>query len=129
LFCTLIKNKKRIFYGAISVIFLIIVYFLIMNIPTFYDLIGSRVNELVNLALGRNVEDTSINTRMRLIEIAIDFFIDKPIFGYGLDSFRLIGPWWIVADNNYLEILVSSGIIGFLIYYSYVILVLKDYLF
>ena len=49
------------------------------------------------------------------------------MWGYGLDAFRIIGPWGIVTDNNYLDILVSSGSIGFLIYYSFVVLVIWDY--
>ncbi|NLJ18276.1 ATP-grasp fold amidoligase family protein [Globicatella sulfidifaciens] len=122
------KGRRRALYTIISIFVLIIICILIMRVPSLYDIVGSRVSELINFALGRSVEDSSINTRLRLMEMGSELFDKNPVYGYGLDAFRQIGPWGIVTDNNYLEILVSSGIIGFLIYYSYAILVIKDFL-
>ena len=121
------KKSKKVVYGIIAIGLIILTYFLTKNVPALYEVIGSRMEELFNLILNKSVNDASINTRMTLIKIAVDFIKAQPIFGYGLDAFRIIGPWEIVSDNNYLDILVSSGIIGFIIYYSYVLLVLYDY--
>lgn len=121
------KHVKKVPYIIVAIMIAISIYFLSQNIPLLYEIMGSRLNELFNLILKKQVSDSSINTRMRLIEMAIAFAKEHPIFGYGLDAFRILGPWGIITDNNYLEIIVSSGIVGFIIYYSYIIFVLRDY--
>jgi len=121
------KKDRQLIYGASAMVLIIFIYYLTQNIPILYGIMGIRLEELFNLVLNKNVNDSSINTRMILIDMAINFAKESPIYGYGLDAFRILGPWGIVSDNNYLDILVSSGIIGFVIYYSYVLLVVKDY--
>ncbi len=121
------KRNKKIIYFTIAFFLCSLMFYVIRTIPQLYETVGSRMDELLNLVLNKDVSDPSILTRMRLIDIGYTIYLQNPVFGYGLDAFRLIGPWKIVTDNNYLEILISSGIIGFIIYYSYVIFVLKDY--
>ncbi|MGO1371979.1 MAG: ATP-grasp fold amidoligase family protein, partial [Senegalia sp. (in: firmicutes)] len=115
------------YYLIGAVIIAIIVFFVSQYIPALYEITGARLEQFINLILGRSVEDASINTRLSLIDMTIKLIVKRPILGYGLDSFRIIGPWGIVADNNFLEILVSSGIIGFVIYYSYLFFIIHDY--
>ncbi len=122
------NNKKKIIYYSAAIGAMLILYLIINHVPVLYNIVGWRLNQLINLLTGANVRDGSINTRLKLIEEAVEFFKQRPIFGYGLDSFRVMYKEGIVADNNYLDILVSSGIIGFIIYYSYVLFVLRDYI-
>jgi O-antigen ligase len=121
------KKSQKIIYIMIAIAFIILLFYLIQTVPALYKIMGSRLEGLYNLVLRRDVNDSSISTRQRLIQQAISFIKKRPMIGHGLDAFRIMGPWGIVSDNNYLDILVSSGIFGFLIYYSYIPLVLHDY--
>lgn len=120
--------SKKVIYGLLFIMFIPVVYYIITKVPVFYETMGYRVEELLNLVLNKNVEDPSINTRIGLIEMATTYIQSRPLMGYGLDAFRLINPWGIISDNNYLEILVSSGFIGFIIYYSYVLFLIGDFI-
>ena len=54
------------------------------------------------------------------------------MLGYGLDNFRIINlhatGHLTYSHNNFIEILVGVGAIGFLIYYSYYIKLLFEYI-
>lgn len=121
------KGQKKWMVIVSGLAFCALMYMLSQIIPALYNIMGSRLNELLNLIMGKPVADSSINTRLALIEMAIAYFRERPLFGYGLDSFRLMCPWNIVTDSNYLDIVISSGLVGGLIYYSYAIMVLYDY--
>lgn len=121
------KGTKRAFLFFVGIISCITLYMVIQSIPMIYQVSGTRFQELIHLFTGNAVDDASINTRISLINMGTEYFLKRPIFGYGLDAFRALCPWAIISDNNYLEILVSSGIIGAIIYYSYVFVILFDY--
>ncbi|GMK38139.1 hypothetical protein PCCS19_11930 [Paenibacillus sp. CCS19] len=122
------KGSKKVLYGSIGLIISGILYYLTQSIPLLYSVLGARLNEFINLISNENVNDASIYTRLRLLDQAMDLFKERPIYGYGLDAFRVINLWGIVSDSNYMEILVSGGIIGFIIYYAYVLIVLFKYM-
>jgi len=122
------QRKKKLIIISIGIVSCILLYYLIIVVPALYEVMGSRVEEFIHLIWKGESSDTSINTRIRLLEIGSAMFRQKPIFGYGLDAFRVICPWGIVTDNNFLEIVVSSGILGFFLYYSYVPVVFYDYI-
>lgn len=117
------KLKKVLIWGLLSMG----AYLLTQMIPALYETIGSRLNDLFLSLIGYAVTEPSINTRTALIKYANEFFLQRPITGWGLDAFRYMFPWGQVVDNNFYEVLVSSGIIGFLIYYSYVPMILHDF--
>jgi O-antigen ligase len=60
---------------------------------------------------------TSLAWRIKLWSASIPYFLSSPILGNGLGSFQLIGyeidEWFAVAHNDYLRILVETGVIGF----------------
>lgn len=122
------EKSKKWLYISIGAGLCVLLYLLMTSIPALYEVMGSRMEELFHLLMNQKVSDSSINTRMRLIEISMEFFKQRPVFGYGLDAFRVIGPWGIITDNNYLEIAVSSGVIGLVIYYSYTVFAFLDYI-
>ncbi|MDZ4063107.1 MAG: O-antigen ligase family protein, partial [Coriobacteriia bacterium] len=80
-----------------------------------------------------NVKDQSAVTRFQIWQAAIDAIKERPIFGYGADTFRLVFPrfkpadyvekagYLSVADNvhNYpLQTMSALGIPGFLLLYG-----------
>ena len=44
--------------------------------------------------------------------------MENPLLGYGLNNYHLFHWSGVYSHNNYIEVLVSLGIIGFIIYYS-----------
>lgn len=61
---------------------------------------------------------SSANTRLDLIDMAVDAFLSAPVLGIGLDNFRFISePHFTYAHSTQLELLSTLGVIGFLLYY------------
>lgn len=128
------SSKNVVKIASIIVILIIIVYFVIMKIPQFYDIIGKRVEDAINVASGNQTgdEDTS---RIVLVELGLSWFIENPIIGYGINCFRVLsdntfkfGGRLIYAHNNYVELLVDIGLVGFIIYYAAHIIIIKSYM-
>ena len=122
-------QKENILYRiAIVAIIIISMYILIMNIPQLYDVLGVRVERLVLSFQGKDVVDGSINSRHKLIEFGIKWFKEKPLLGHGMYTFMALSgnyfaySWY--AHNNYIEILVGTGIIGIIFYYWYYLFIL-----
>ena len=63
-------------------------------------------------------EDNSANVRENLIVVAIDTWQTSPMWGHGLDQFRLMNSYFLYSHNNYTELLTNLGLIGFLLYYA-----------
>ena len=62
--------------------------------------------------------NTSDNIRAELIRFGLKLFMENPLLGYGLNNYHLFHWSGVYSHNNYIEVLVSLGIIGFIIYYS-----------
>ena len=61
--------------------------------------------------------------RIHMIELGWNHFMDKPLFGHGIDNFRVYGGTY--SHNNYIEILFGVGFVGLLLYYSIFFFLLK----
>ena len=107
----------------IIVAILVGVYFALTKISFLYDIIGSRIESMIMGFLGQDT-DSSTSTRLKLIERGIMYFKEHPVWGYGLDGFRTLervsatASNTYYAHNNFIEILVAGGIVGFIVYYS-----------
>lgn len=109
------NKMKNIIY---SILIMIILYILVMNVPIFYNIIGSRVEAYLKIFLGIDSGEASAQTRTLYIDLGLKYFKDKPWLGYGLDCFRhLPGSYGTYSHNNYIELLVSGGILSFIWYY------------
>ncbi|MGH0052900.1 MAG: O-antigen ligase family protein, partial [Sphaerochaetaceae bacterium] len=56
-----------------------------------------------------------------MIQDGWQMFLENPLFGKGLNAFREIVDYKMYSHNNYIEILVSWGIVGFLWYYGFLV--------
>ncbi len=80
-----------------------------------------------NIALflqGRSVNETSLNLRATLIERGFEMWAQKPFFGWGFEAYRYESGLGYYSHTNYIELLVNHGLIGFMLYYSFVLSVL-----
>jgi O-antigen ligase len=116
----LFKGIKQSYKTIIILCVVVGLYVLYIN----SDLPGaSQMLSLVNGFLGGTVE-TSFNERVLFRRMAVDMFTQRPVFGWGINSFKAhlgnINYFKLSysCHNNYLEILMCLGVVGFLIYYS-----------
>jgi len=93
------------------------IYVCIMNIDVLYSSVGMRIESLLVFLEGDIRADGSVNARFLMIQQALEMFSDKPILGYGLNTFAYITRFGAYAHNNYVELLANVGIVGFLIFY------------
>jgi O-antigen ligase len=114
------KEKRK----YIILITIAIVIFLLYSDTT-------KMMETINFALKRigfifdslmgEGKEYSANERMELIEIGWEMFSQSPILGKGIHTVEYVTKGWY-THNNYVELLATTGIIGFVIYYSIFIL-------
>lgn len=111
------QNKLKAARNLIfAILFVVGIYMFLMNYKPLYNLVGYRIESAIN-GFGGGQTDASTKTRMGLIEKGVYWFSLKPIYGYGLDGFSVLNNYSYYAHNNYVEMLVDGGIIGFVLYY------------
>lgn len=129
LFTSNIRNGiKRVLVIALA---LVGVFWILLNVTPVYNVLGIRVERLVNSVLGiSTVTDGSISSRNMLIRLGNEWFRESPIWGNGMYTFMhksaavMYYAWY--AHNNYLEIAVGLGVIGLIIYYWYYLYIVKS---
>lgn len=127
IYCILLS--KNMFRMLINILIVCAVayglYMLLTKVDFLYDVIGGRLQSAINgvLGIGDDV-DASTATRMKLIERGLEWFSKSPWFGYGLNGFSNLNAQFLgtqtayYAHNNFIELLVDYGVMGFVIYYS-----------
>lgn len=117
------KEKTHFIKSTIIVIeIMVCVYLLIMKVPMFYEIIGSRMESLFSFMEGDyQSADGSSKIRAQMIEIGLKRWTESPIWGYGFDSFkyynRVTTGHFYYSHNNFVEMLYNTGLIGFVAYY------------
>ena len=85
--------------------------------------------------------DFSIGRRLSYLVFAFEKFKDKPLFGYGPATFEKMyatSQWSLnfaqedrakgrVAHNSYVEVLIGTGLIGFILYLAIIVCVYKNF--
>jgi len=118
------SRSKQLLSLVITVVLLLISYFLVMNIPVFYELLGSRLESMMLIFTGSSDLDYSSNERIKMIEVGMSLIGDSPIWGSGIGSYGLVSGFNRYSHNNYIELLVGLGVIGLILYYSMIIYVI-----
>ena len=121
-----LENKKSLKgllkIGIFSAILIIIVLYLIFNVEVFYNVIGVRIEQFIEVLLFGGELSKSDELRSYMMKFGIQQFFNKPILGYGIDGYAVllnndIGIK-LYSHNNFVELLVTGGIIGFIVYYG-----------
>jgi O-antigen ligase len=125
-----LTNKRRKFTSFfIIALVLSIFYYLIMNVPALYNVLGWRLEGLDALLTGKGEVDSSSQLRVSYIEYGLSYFREHPLLGYGINNFRAILGHEIgkvtYSHNNYVELLVNIGLIGMVIHYFGYFYILK----
>lgn len=101
------KLFKVIFYSTVS----LLVGWVFINLPVFSTIL-KRLESYLSVS-----GNSSDNLRAELIRYGLELFAENPLFGYGLNNYRLFHWSGVYSHNNYIEVLVSLGIVGFIVYY------------
>ena len=121
---------KTLIMGSILVI---AVYYVFIKIEFFYELIGRRIDALITFLKSGDTGDNSLVVRDDMIKMGWRYFDQNPWFGNGLNAFgnfyKSILGRVTYAHNNFIELLVSVGIIGTFLYYVRYAIVLKTLIF
>ena len=100
------STKKILALGGIGVLSLIYISF------------GEQL--LGATALGQRIDADNVERsgehRFELISEGVTFFVNNPLLGIGLGSFTYYSEHKKMAHNDYIEVLASTGLFGFLIY-------------
>lgn len=131
-FITMSNPKKIIKNGIIGIILIIISYLMVLQIPKLYELIGWRIEGMIAMFSGNKGIDSSSLLRKEYISLGVREFFKSPILGYGLNNYRVLNlvntGHYTYSHNNFIEILVNLGIVGFLSYYWIYFYLVKKYL-
>ncbi|MBT2216479.1 oligosaccharide repeat unit polymerase [Virgibacillus dakarensis] len=132
LYLYLINRKKisdKIKFCILSVFIILISVYLIFNVPILYQVMGSRVEDMLSFIGGESITEKSLNVRAYMVEFGIEMFKNRPS-GYGIDNYRyLLGESLIsevtYSHNNFIELLLGVGIFGVITFYLLQIMVIK----
>ncbi|WP_078429776.1 O-antigen ligase family protein [Alkalihalobacterium alkalinitrilicum] len=121
--------RRKILYTTLFIILTISLHFIIFKVDFLYQNIGWRIESIYSeIILNESSEESSFNVRQEMIQYGFEYFKEKPFFGYGIENYRYLygvdSGFETYSHNNYIEILVNNGLIGFILYYSFFIIVI-----
>ncbi len=115
-------KRHRLLVLILGLLFAVAFYQIILNIESLYNVLGKRLEDMIDGLFKGGTKEDSFNTRAEMISMGLDWFLQRPLFGYGLSNFSVLygraTGWTTYSHNNFVEILVSGGLIGFTIYYA-----------
>ena len=109
LFCVrkrLPEHPIKIYAVLIALLFAL---YRFVDYVLFRTLLGHRIQYF---------QDSSSIKRFDCYKEGLNLIIQNPVFGVGLDNFRVFESFGLYAHSNYIEIASSTGIIGFFIFFS-----------
>lgn len=116
------NGRKRIAYFFIGMILLFGLYMMVMNYESVYNVLGYRIEQMIRGILLHEKQEASYSIRQNMIELGIKWWMNKPILGYGFGCYSALYYQAVGVDTyshcNFIEILVSGGIVGFVLYYG-----------
>lgn len=119
------KNIARgIRYTVICIFAVLTMLYLIKNV-TIFSGIATRMNTLFSfLEVGKG--GLSEVERASFISQGIHYWLQSPIWGNGLGS--SVFYMGMYAHNNFVEILMSLGVLGFSVFYCPIVITIKKYI-
>lgn len=107
-------------YKLILLIPTVVVVFYFLLQLSMFDAIKLRYLSLYSTVVIGDGTDGAM--RMNMAKWGLEWFVEKPIWGYGIGNYAELLANKVglktYAHNNYIELLVGVGIIGFLLYYA-----------
>lgn len=123
------QPQKLIRNMALITIGLCVAWYMILEIPFFYQLIGWRMEGMIAAIKGQvGTSDSSSFYRVMMVKSALETFKKHPILGVGMDNFRFFNANRVTyAHNNFAEIAADLGIVGIVGYYWIFVYIIIDF--
>lgn len=125
------KSSDKLVKLIIIFIVIFVVWQFISTIPATKNL-TSRIENAFSVITGNgsNSKEVSAQTRLDYIDLGWKQFLKSPIIGNGMGcagyAIKEEYNYYTYLHNNYMEILASGGILGFILYYApYLIVFVK----
>ena len=97
------------------------VIFSVVTIMSLYKVLQLSMFSTINIRLMEFLTgEANISDRIRadMISRGWELICDRPFLGTGLQSFSQLSGFDVYSHNNFIEVAVSTGIIGFVMFYS-----------
>ena len=118
------KSSMGRLVGTVSIIVAAVaIFFMVRDLPAFQTL-TMRMENIFSFFTGeaKVIKENSTEVRMDYIRLGWEQFLKMPIFGNGIGcaGYAMEETYNRVTylHNNYIEILASGGIIGFILFYA-----------
>lgn len=114
----IMKYRHKKIVGVLVLCFAGIVVIYLSQLSAF-SAIMIRFTSALGTVTGNNLDgrDWSTFFRMQMIEEGINLFKQRPLIGYGTDTYQYVSSFETYSHNNYIELLANNGLIGFVAYY------------
>lgn len=111
------SNFLRLIFLSVFIVSGVALYEVVSQTPYI-----QRLLQLFDLFLAGEISTGSIDERFVMIDKAFKLWIESPIWGHGVDSFRELSGMGKYSHVNYLELLTNTGAVGFVLYYQMLII-------
>ena len=114
-------DRRKIIRAILLIVFAIGMITVLNHFSERNDAIYVSMNRLTSIfdIIKGSSDDLSVNSRSKMVSFGMTCFMEKPLLGHGIDAFKSLYPLKeAYAHNNYVELLVDTGIIGLILYYS-----------
>ena len=128
------KIERRPEYRIIMLLVMIVAIVLIIQVLNGESAITSRFEGLFSFVkgTGEGGRNNSLQDRSDFVKLGLQAFANHPICGLGFANagYSLISEFGYMTylHNNYVEILASGGIIGFVLYYGFYFRLLRKHI-
>ena len=104
----------------VVVIAVLLIFAMITYVPVFYQIFGRRIDQFIQIILGKVSYELSHSTSVRigLVQEAWKGFLKRPIIGWGENNMIYYSQYNMHAHSSLMEILFDLGAIGFLSYFA-----------
>jgi len=110
------KGKRNAIIIILALVAILLFFVLLFTVPAFNSIKARTLNMAKSLIGKEEVGDGSTNARLGMFRLGWEAFKEHPFGGVGAGSSCLISDYGDL-HNNYIEVLASFGIIGFILYF------------
>lgn len=123
------KSLLRVFAGLVAIALL----FVVISRFRFMQSAIKRMTEIFDMLAGRGARtNNSAWLRFAYTKLGIQLFREHPILGIGIGNANIYTQLYYghnhYLHNNYAELLACGGLLGFIVYYSMHIFLLRGYI-
>ena len=97
----------------------------------YFYVINNYINSSSFIRLQKLFSDGGTSVRLELYRLAIEYWKTSPLFGIGLDQYKILCPYGFFSHSTYAELLSCTGIFGITIFFfpiiSLILKLLKDF--